>query len=132
MAAHSGKTAAALLRGLIAAVLLTLLGMLALAAWVVWGGLGDQALTVLNQVLKIVGIGTGVLAAVGPGGHRGLPMGACLGLIYIALGYGLCSLWGDLLVTPKALTLDLLLGLAVGGLWGTLFANLPARRTAKS
>ena len=79
---------AALLRGLAAAVGATLLGMLILAALVVWAALSD-----------------------------------------IALGYGVCAIFNDLLVTPSMLALELLMGLGIGALCGAITANLrPLRR----
>lgn len=120
---------AALLRGLAAAIGVTLIGMLILAALVVWAALSDTALGALNQTLKLIAIASGVLCAVRPGGERGLVKGACVGLIYIALGYGICAIFNDLLVTPSMLALELLMGLGVGALCGTITANLrPLRR----
>ena len=119
------------LRGLGAALALTLAGMLILAALVVWARLGDTALIALNQLLKLLAIGLGALCAVRPGGRRGLALGGCVGLAYIALGYGLVSLTGTALVTPKMLAIEMTLGLVIGGLFGALTANLPAGRRGK-
>lgn len=132
MAQNARRDAAlAALRGLGAAVGVTLLGMLALAALVVWGGLRDSALAALNQALKIVSIAAGALCAVRPGGRRGLPLGGVVGLCYIALGYGLVALTGTALITPKMLAIEMAMGLAFGALCGVITANLPARRTAR-
>ena len=120
---------AALLRGLAAAIGATLVGMLILSALVVWAALSDTALGALNQALKLIAIAVGALCAVRPGGERGLVKGACVGLVYIALGYGVCALFNDLLVTPSMLALELLMGLGVGALCGAITANLrPLRR----
>ena len=120
---------AALVRGLAAAIGVTLIGMLILAALVVWAALSDTALGALNQALKLLAMAVGVLCAVRPGGERGLVKGACVGLIYIALGYGVCALFNDLLITPAMLALELLMGLGVGALCGAITANLrPLRR----
>ena len=113
-------------RGLGAAVGLTLAGMLALAALVVWAGLSDSALLALNQVLKLMSIGLGAVVAVGLGGRRGLAIGGCVGLLYIALGYGLVALTGTALVTPAMLAIEMAMGLAIGALVGIIAAN--ARR----
>ena len=87
----------AALRGIGVAAGITLVGMLALAALVVWAGLKDSALIALNQALKVVSIAAGALCAVRPGGRRGLPLGGVVGLVYIALGYGLVALTGTAL-----------------------------------
>ena len=120
------------LRGLGAAVALTLAGMLLLAALVVWAGLSDSALVALDQALKIAAIGLGALAAVRPGGRRGLALGGCVGLLYIALGYGLTALTGTALVTARMLAVEMAMGLALGALFGALTANLPARARARA
>lgn len=131
MAQYTRKDAArSVLRGLGAAVGLTLIGMLILAALVVWARLGDRALIMLNQALKILAIGLGALMAVGPGGRRGLALGGCVGLIYIALGYGLTALSGLALVTARMLVIEMGMGLLLGALFGALAANLPARSRA--
>ena len=131
MAQYTRKDAArSVLRGLGAAVGLTLIGMLILAALVVWARLGDRALIMLNQALKILAIGLGALTAVGPGGRRGLALGGCVGLVYIALGYGLTGLSGLALVTARMLVIEMAMGLLLGALFGALAANLPARSRA--
>ena len=131
MAQYTRKDAArSVLRGLGAAVGLTLIGMLILAALVVWARLGDRALIMLNQALKILAIGLGALTAVGPGGRRGLALGGCVGLIYIALGYALTALSGLALVTARMLVIEMGMGLLLGALFGALAANLPARSRA--
>lgn len=123
---------AALVRGLMAAIALTLIGMLILASLVVWANLSDDALETLNQVLKLLAVASGVYVTVRRGGCHGLAKGACVGLGYIALGYGACALMGEMLLTPGMLALEMAMGLAAGALCGALCANLrpPRRRTS--
>lgn len=116
----------AVLKGLIAAVGVTLPGMVIIALLVVYASLTDGALTALNQILKLTAIFFGAYRAVGRGGTRGLALGGAVGLIYIALGYGVCELWDDALLTGGMLALEFLAGLAIGGVSGALTANLPA------
>lgn len=121
----------AVLRGLAGAVALTLAGVVILAALVVWARLSDKALIMLNQALKIAAIGLGALLAVRPGGRRGLALGGCVGLIYIALGYALTGLSGLALVTARMLAIEMAMGLILGAMFGALTANLPARARAR-
>ncbi|MBQ8953750.1 MAG: hypothetical protein IJ048_06510, partial [Clostridia bacterium] len=65
-------------------------------------------------------------------GRRGLALGGCVGLVYIALGYGLTALTGTALVTPRMLVLEMAMGLALGALCGALTANLPVRAKASA
>ena len=117
----------AIIRGLGTAVMVTIPGILLLALLVVYAQLSDGGLTALNQALKLGAVFAGAWAAVGRGGTRGLALGGAVGLMYIALGYGLCALWGGGVLTGGMLALEFLLGLALGGISGALTANLPAK-----
>ena len=123
-----GKSSAclAVLKGLISAVCVTLPGMALIAVLAVYASLSDGALTALNQILKLTAIFIGAYRAVGRGGTRGLALGGAVGLIYIALGYGICALWDGALITGGMLALEFLAGLTLGGISGALTANLPS------
>lgn len=122
------ETAFALLRGMLAAIVLTVAGMLVLACMVVYGHISDGALMILNQALKLGAIFLGVWVAVGPGGSRGFALGAVTGLVYIALGYGLCALWDGLTISAGLLAVEFLAGMLLGGVSGALVANLPGKK----
>lgn len=129
MANISGKeTASALLRGLLAAICLNVAGMAVLACLVVYGHIGDGVLTTLNQALKLAAIFAGTWAAVGPGGNRGFALGAAIGLVYIALGYGICALWDGTAFDGWMLAVEFLMGALLGGVSGAFIANLPGRK----
>lgn len=117
----------ALVRGLGAAVLVTVSGMLLLAFLAVYAQLSAGGLTALNQALKLAALFAGAWTAVGRGGTRGLALGAAVGLMYIALGYGVCALWDGQPAVGPVLALELLMGALLGGLSGALTANLPAK-----
>ncbi|MBQ2957503.1 MAG: TIGR04086 family membrane protein [Clostridia bacterium] len=117
----------AIIRGLGTAVMVTVPGILLLALLVVYAQLSDGGLTALNQALKLGAVFAGAWAAVGRGGTRGLALGAAVGLLYIALGYGVCALWDELLISGPVLAMEFLLGALLGGVSGALAANLPAR-----
>lgn len=130
---HTGWGAVrSLLRGLGAAVALTVAGMLALALAVVYAHLGDEGLGALNQALKLAALFAGAWVAVGRGGKRGFATGAVVGLSYIALGYGLCALGGSLVVSGRMLALEFLLGAGLGGLCGALAANVAPKRARRA
>ena len=124
------ETVAAMLRGLLAAVLATVLGMALLSCLVVYGHLGDGTLMMLNQALKLGAVFLGVWTAVGPGGRCGFALGAVIGLVYIALGYGICALWDGLTISGWMLAVEFLTGAMLGGISGALIANLPERRSS--
>ena len=81
-----------ILKGVLISAAATLVGMLLLAAAVVWLDISDGALSALNQVLKLVSILLGVRFAVGVGGERGFFTGAAVGLLYMIAGYALYCL----------------------------------------
>lgn len=130
------KGLGAVARGVAAAVCVTLPGIALLAVLTICAQLSDGALTALNQALKLAAIFAGAWAAVGRGGTQGLALGAAVGLIYIALGYGVCALWDGVTANGVILAIEFLLGMLLGGISGALIANLPAgkkklrRRTA--
>lgn len=92
---------------------------------VVYGHIGDGVLTTLNQALKLAAIFAGTWAAVGPGGNRGFALGAAIGLVYIALGYGICALWDGTAFDGWMLAVEFLMGALLGGVSGAFIANLP-------
>lgn len=119
---------AALLRGLLAAIALTLLGMAGIAALAVYARASDGLIRGLNQALKCLAILLGVWAAVGRGGERGFITGMALAMLYMALGYGLAvNLGGSAFAVPGMLG-EIMIGAALGGVAGAVLSNLPAPR----
>lgn len=117
-----------LVLGLLASILLTLGMMLLLAAALIYLHLGDQLLTVLNQLMKLICIVLGVWIAVPRGGDRGLATGVLLALAYMALGYALYVLLGGGSFAVGNMLGEMLLGCAAGAVAGAIRANLPAGR----
>ena len=120
-----GQVALALLKGLLAAIALTLVLMTALAAAVVFLRISDGWLRALNQLLKVAAILTGVYLAVGRGGQRGFITGMALAMLYMVLGYaGYILLGGGAYDTADMLG-EILPGAAIGSIAGATLANLP-------
>jgi len=117
-----------ILKGLAAAILATLPGMALIALAAVYANPGDGVILSLNQALKLMAIFAGAWRAVGPGGTRGLAKGAVIGLLYIALGYGVCAAWDGVMATGGMLAMEFLMGMLLGGVSGALIANLPAHK----
>ncbi len=130
---HRGERCILLLKGLLTAIAVTIAGMAVLALLVVYARLSDSALLSLNQTLKLIAIFIGTWKAVGRGGRNGLVLGAIIGLVYAALGYGLCAPWEGMSVTGALLAVEFLMGALIGGVSGALIANLPAKsKSSKS
>ena len=119
---------AALARGLLAAVALSLLGMVGIAAMAVYAKASDGTIRGLNQVLKCLSILLGTWAAVGRGGEKGFVTGMAVAMLYMALGYALAvGLGGSAFAVPGMLG-EILIGAALGGVAGAILSNIPAPR----
>ena len=124
MANDAGRSGLpAILKGLAAAIAVTLPGMAALAVLVVYVHLTDGALTALNQALKLGAIFAGVRAMLKVGSENGLLYGALLGLIYMALGVGLYALFSGQQLPWTAYLSDIAMGVAGGGIAGALISR---------
>lgn len=122
------ETVMALLKGLLAAVALTLVCMAGIAAMAVYLHVSDGLIRALNQVLKCASILLGAVVAVGRGGTRGFVTGMALAILYMALGYGTAvMLGGGAFAVPDMLG-EIMTGAALGGAAGAVLSNLPARR----
>ena len=118
----------AVAKGFLLAALLTLLLMAVLTVAVWRTDMIDATLTLLNQLLKIAAIALGVRAAVGRGGTRGFVTGAVLALIYMILGYAMYVSLGGGMHSVTTMLGEMLLGAAIGGVCGTILANMKPKR----
>ena len=127
-------TLKSLVLGLLAAILFTLLSMLALSAVLVWSQMSDGTLRLLNQLVKLAAIFIGTGIAVPRGGEKGLVTGTVLALLYIILGYISYLALGGGSFSFGCMLGEMLLGSAVGAITGVVRANLnpKRRRTAAS
>lgn len=124
------QIAGALAKGLIIAVAATLAGMLAMAAALIFLGMGDMLIRALNQALKVLSVALGTYLAVKRGGERGFMTGACVGALYSASGYALYALLGDNTFYLTELLGEMLICMAAGAVMGAVCANMrPARRS---
>ena len=114
---------ARLVRGLLCAIGVTLLGVLIFALLMQWLRPSDAVIRVVNQAIKLLAILVGVWVSVGRGGERGLMRGALLGLIYMGLGVCLYALLSGQQLPLTAYLADLAMGVAGGGIAGMLIGN---------
>ena len=125
--AKSSGALAAVLRGVLIAAAVTVLSVVLFALLLNWWDASDRAITAINQVVKFVSILAGVTSAMRAGEKGSAMRGACVGVLYMALGIACyCLLMGQ---SPKltGYLADLGMGLAAGGLFGMI---LTARKTA--
>lgn len=114
---------ARLLRGLLCAIGVTLLGVLLFALLMQWLRPSDTVVRVVNQALKLAAIVLGVWVFVGKGGEKGLVRGALLGLLYMGLGVCLYALLSGQQLPLTAYLADLAMGVAGGGIAGMLIGG---------
>ena len=125
--ARGGGALSAVLRGVLVAAAVTVLGVVLFALLLNWWDASDRAITAINQVVKFVAILAGVTSALRAGEKGSAMRGACVGVLYMALGIACyCLLMGQ---SPKltGYLADLGMGIAAGGLFGMI---LTARKSA--
>ena len=125
--ARGGGALSAVLRGVLVAAAVTVLGVVLFALLLNWWDASDRAITAINQVVKFVSILAGVTSALRAGEKGSAMRGACVGVLYMALGIACyCLLMGQ---SPKltGYLADLGMGIAAGGLFGMI---LTARKSA--
>ena len=117
-----------ILKGLLSAIALTLVGMVGIAAIAVYLHAADGTIRLLNQALKCAAILLSAWVAVGRGGERGFFTGMTVAMLYMALGYAMAvTLGGNAFAVPGMLG-EILIGAALGAVAGAVLSNLPARR----
>ena len=125
--ARGGGALSAVLRGVLVAAAVTVLGVVLFALLLNWWDASDRAITAINQVVKFVSILAGVTSALRAGEKGSAMRGACVGVLYMALGIACyCLLMGQ---SPKltGYLADLGMGIAAGGLFGMI---LTAQKSA--
>ncbi len=113
-----------LLKGLGMAVLVTVAGVAIFALAMQWLRPAESVVRIVNQVLKLVSIGSGTYVAVGRGCEGGLIKGALVGLLYMALGVGAYALLSGQSASVSAYLADLGMGIAGGGIIGMILSNI--------
>ena len=116
-----------LVSGFLAAVIFTLIAMLALAALLVKLHFSDRTITLANQLIKLGAIITGVCFAVPRGSCRGFATGLEIALLYTVIGYAMYAALGGAGFDFAGMLGELLVGCAAGAVTGAVRANLPAK-----
>ena len=110
----------ALLRGLLAAVAVTVLGVVVSALVIKWLSPSETVISVMNQALKLAAVFAGTRAAVRSGGSGTALRCATVGLAYMAVGVVSYAFLSGLTLSPTAYLADLGMGVAAGGLFGMI------------
>ena len=116
-----------LLKGLFAAILVTVAGVAVFALLMQWIRPADGVVRIFNQVLKLLSIGAGVYVCMGRGAQGGLLPGMGVGLMYMALGVAAYALLSGQTAPVSSYLADLGMGVACGGIVGMILSNISGK-----
>lgn len=119
-----GNLWAQLLRGLLAAIGVTLACVLVFALLMQWLRPSDGAIRIVNQLIKLAAIFAGVKVMLGRSSEKGLLYGALLGVCYMALGVGLFAILSGQHLPWTAYLSDIAMGVAGGGIAGAIVGGM--------
>lgn len=114
-------------RALALSVAVTVAAVLLFAVLIGFTDLSDGVIKIVNQLIKIGAIFLGVRNLVPRGDESGIRRGALLGLVYMGVGVMLYALLSKQQVTLMGYLIDVLMGVAAGGLSGMLMGGLRPR-----
>ncbi|MDO5327376.1 MAG: TIGR04086 family membrane protein [Clostridia bacterium] len=114
----------ALWRGLLLSIAVTMAAVIAFAVVIGLMDVNDGMIRIINQLIKIGAIFMGVRAVVPKGDESGVRRGALLGLLYMGLGVFVYALLTHQQITLWSYLIDVLMGVAAGGLSGMLIGCL--------
>lgn len=112
------------LRGVLTALVVTLLGIVILALLIRWITPSDTVVSILNQALKLLAIAGGCWLCLRKQTEGGLLKGALIGFVYMLLGILAYTLLSGLPVQLTSYLADLGMGVASGGLCGMIFPGM--------
>ena len=118
-----GGKGAAFGRGLALAVGATAAAVLLFAVIIGFTDPGDGVIRVINQLIKLGAIFLGVRSMVKRGDESGIRRGALLGFVYMGVGVLLYALLSGQQVSWMGYLIDVLMGVAAGGLSGMLLGR---------
>lgn len=118
-----GKTGS-LGRGLILAILATAALVTVFAVVLSLTDLSDGVIRIVNQIIKIAAIFLGVWAITEKGAENAIRRGALLGVIYMGAGVLIYALLTRQKLTLSGYLIDLLMGMAAGGLSGMILSSI--------
>lgn len=110
-------------RSVLVSAILTMLLMLLLALLLKNGIIGEDAVPIANQVLKVLGIAVASYLSVKGGATRPWFRGLVAGLIYMITGIAVFSLFVGFTGFAPSMLLDVGMGIVVGALVGVMFGK---------
>lgn len=116
-----------LLKGLLVSVAVTVAAVVIFAVIIGLTDLPDSVIRIVNQVIKVGAVFAGVYAAVPKGSDNAIRKGVVIGLVYMGAGVLLYALLSGQQLTVISWLLDILMGIAVGGLSGMIVCSMQGK-----
>ena len=85
--------------------------------------MANEAISVINQIVKTLSIVVAAFIAVRSAGDKKIQSGVWGGLLYVLLSYGIFSLVEGALGDPLVLLTDAVMGIVIGLLLGIIFGK---------
>ncbi|MBR6185051.1 MAG: TIGR04086 family membrane protein [Clostridia bacterium] len=123
----AGKNTA-LWRGLLLSIAATFAAVVLFSVAIGLWDIPDGVIRVINQVIKVGAIFLGVQAVTPRGDEGGIRRGALLGLVYMGVGVLLYALLTQQKLTWLDCVIDVLMGVAAGGLSGMALGGMKPKR----
>ena len=114
----------ALWRGLLLSIAVTAAAVILFAVIIGLMDVNDSVIRIVNQLIKAGAIFVGVRSIVPRGDESGIRRGALLGLLYMGIGVLVYALLTRQQITVWGYVIDVLMGIAAGGLSGMLLGSL--------
>ena len=114
----------ALWRGLLLSIAVTAAAVVLFAVIIGLMDVNDGIIRIVNQLIKARAIFVGVRSIVPRGDESGIRRGALLGLLYMGIGVLVYALLTRQQITVWGYVIDVLMGIAAGGLSGMLLGSL--------
>ena len=116
-----------LLKGLLVSVAVTVAAVVIFAVIIGLTNLPDSVIRIVNQVIKVGAVFAGVYAAVPRGSDNAIRKGVVIGLVYMGVGVLLYALLSGQQLTVFSWLLDILMGIAAGGLSGMIVGSMQGK-----
>ena len=126
------KTARKSFKGAVLGLIITIMSVLVFAIIVKQFGLSDQAISAINQGIKVVSIFISAFAASKSAEEGRILAGILAGGIYVVLGYLTFSLIESRFGDPGLLLADLAMGVVIGMLTAMIFTKMFSASQTKS
>lgn len=110
----------AVLKGVITAIFVTLVGVLIFAFVIKMTGISSSAIRPVNQVIKSVSIFVGTLLGLKKNKSKGLVKGVLIGLFYAIISFVLFSILNKSFALNITLLIDIVFLSAIGAILGII------------